>query len=73
MSETEPELGLGTVIKVDGRYAEIAFETRNAVRRYGLGQASLRRVIFRPGDTAHNKKGAAFIIASSMKAAPARR
>jgi ATP-dependent helicase HepA len=70
MSETEPELGLGTVIKVEGRYAEIAFETRNTFRRYGLGQASLRRVIFKPGDTVRNKKGAVFIITSVHEEGP---
>jgi ATP-dependent helicase HepA len=62
MSETEPELGLGTVIKTDGRYVEIVFETKKTSRRYSLAQASLKRILFKEGDRVHDKKGAAFII-----------
>jgi ATP-dependent helicase HepA len=64
MSETEPELGLGTVIKTDGRYVEIVFETKKTSRRYSLAQASLKRILFKEGDRVHDKKGAAFIITS---------
>src|SRR5271157_2889660 len=64
MSETEPELGLGTITHADGRYVDIAFATRETNRRYSIANAPLTRIVFKPGDAIHDKSGATFTVAS---------
>jgi len=50
MNEAEPELGLGTVARVDERTVVIAFPAADETRRYALRSAPLRRVRFAAGD-----------------------
>jgi len=64
MSETEPELGLGTVTRADGRYVDIAFTTRETIRRYSIAGAPLKRIVFKPGDAIHDKSGARLTVTS---------
>lgn len=55
MSETEPELGLGTVQSATDRVVTVAFPAAGETRSYALGNAPLRRVQFRPGDKIKSK------------------
>ena len=49
-STAEPELGLGTIKKVDQRALELLFTKAGMLRRYALTSAPLSRAEFRVGD-----------------------
>jgi ATP-dependent helicase HepA len=49
-SSAEPELGLGTVLRVLGRQVQIVFAGSDTLRLYAIGSAPLLRAAFRPGD-----------------------
>jgi len=49
-SESEPELGLGTITKADSDRVEVEFKGTGKTRIYAMDQAPLKRVRFRPGD-----------------------
>lgn len=49
-STAEPELGLGTVLRLAGRQVQIVFTGSGMLRHYAIGQAPLMRAAFRPGD-----------------------
>jgi ATP-dependent helicase HepA len=49
-SSAEPELGLGTVMRVAGRQVQIVFTGTGLLRHYALGSAPLVRAAFRAGD-----------------------
>ena len=49
-STAEPELGLGTVLRVAGRGVQIVFTGSGLLRQYAIGSAPLVRAEFRPGD-----------------------
>ncbi|GMU42126.1 MAG: RNA polymerase-associated protein RapA [Xanthomonadales bacterium] len=49
-STAEPELGLGTIKKVDQRSLELLFTKAGMLRRYALTSAPLSRAEFRVGD-----------------------
>jgi len=50
ISTTEPELGLGTVLRVDGRTVQLAFPASGMVRHYAANSAPLARAEFRAGE-----------------------
>jgi ATP-dependent helicase HepA len=50
ISVAEPELGLGTVLRVEGRTVQVAFAATGTVRAYAAHAAPLQRAEFRPGD-----------------------
>lgn len=50
-STAEPELGLGTVMRVNGRAVQIVFTGSGVVRQYAGESAPLARAEFRAGDT----------------------
>src|SRR2546421_10409817 len=50
ISTTEPELGLGTVLRVDGRTVQLAFPATGMVRHYAATSAPLARAEFRAGE-----------------------
>jgi len=50
ISTTEPELGLATVLRVDGRMVQLAFPASGLVRQYAVGSAPLTRAEFRAGE-----------------------
>jgi ATP-dependent helicase HepA len=54
-SDSEPELGLGIVTNKEFRTVEITFPTSNAVRRYSIATAPIRRIVFNAGDTIFGK------------------
>ena len=49
-SSAEPELGLGTVLRVLGRQVQLVFAGSDTLRLYAIGNAPLLRAAFRPGD-----------------------
>jgi ATP-dependent helicase HepA len=49
-SSTEPELGLGTVLRLSGRQVQLVFTGSGMLRHYAIGTAPLLRAAFRPGD-----------------------
>lgn len=49
-SSAEPELGLGTVMRLAGRQVQIVFTGSGVVRMYALGSAPLLRAVFRAGE-----------------------
>ncbi|HMB55588.1 MAG TPA: RNA polymerase-associated protein RapA [Arenimonas sp.] len=49
-SSAEPELGLGTVLRLAGRQVQIVFTGSGVLRHYAIGSAPLLRAAFRSGD-----------------------
>jgi ATP-dependent helicase HepA len=49
-STAEPELGLGTVLRLAGRSVQIVFTATGVVRQYAIAGAPLARANFRRGD-----------------------
>ncbi len=49
-SSAEPELGLGTVLRIAGRSVQLVFTASGTVRQYALEGAPLVRAVFRAGD-----------------------
>ncbi len=49
-SSAEPELGLGTVLRLAGRQVQIVFTGSGVLRHYAIGSAPLLRAAFRTGD-----------------------
>ena len=50
ISETEPELGLGSIVDVSRRTVEIRFRAAGVTRRYAIASAPLKRAKFQAGD-----------------------
>jgi ATP-dependent helicase HepA len=50
ISQTEPELGLGTVLKIDARMLTLVFPATGQTRQYSIETAPLQRIRFREGD-----------------------
>src|SRR4051812_16589937 len=64
LSELEPELGLGLVIRVaDSRLVEVLFSGAEVTRQYALKSAPLRRLRLRAGQKVQSKKGQVLLIA----------
>ncbi len=61
-SESEPELGLGSVIAVDDRNVEIHFQNRNITRSYAVETAPLHRLKFSIGDHISATDGRSIVI-----------
>lgn len=61
ISTAEPELGLGTLLRVEGRSAQLLFTTAGVLRQYALHSAPLIRASFRVGQSVSGK-GISFII-----------
>jgi len=51
VSDSEPELGLGMVLEVEGGVVDILFASSEERRKYAVTSAPLRRVVFSKGDT----------------------
>ena len=64
VSDTEPELGLGIVLKCEYGRAEIFFPAASEHRQYALGSAPIRRVRFQEGDSIKTHSGEAFVVDS---------
>jgi ATP-dependent helicase HepA len=57
VSDTEPELGLGIILKSEYGRAEIFFPAAGEHRQYALGSAPIRRVRFQEGDRIRTHSG----------------
>jgi ATP-dependent helicase HepA len=57
ISETEPELGLGIMLKVEFKRVEVMFPAANERRQYALDSAPLRRVALKAGETLETHSG----------------
>lgn len=69
ISEAEPELGLGIILKTgDGRVL-VSFTATSEQRQYSLENAPLRRGHFRVGDRLSTPTGTEFIVASVHESA----
>ena len=50
ISSAEPELGLATVLRLEGRTVQLAFPATGVVRHYAVQSAPLTRAQFHPGE-----------------------
>lgn len=64
ISDSEPELGLGSIVEVTGRRVTAAFKGSGEQRQYARANAPLRRVKFRPGDTIKDRHDKTLVIDS---------
>lgn len=56
-SETEPELGIGTVLKWDEQTISVLFQANGTVRQYSKESAPIKRVQFKRGDRIKTQDG----------------
>lgn len=61
ISSAEPELGLGTVLRVEGRGVQVLFAKAGVLRPYAMDSAPLLRAEFRAGQRIAGK-GIAFLV-----------
>lgn len=64
ISESEPELGLGVIVEVEGKTVTCFFPAAKVDRRYGSNTAPLRRIRFVEGDEVKAQSGDSFIVES---------
>ena len=64
VSDSEPELGLGIVLKAEFGRAEIFFPAANEHRQYALASAPIRRVQFKEGDKIKTHEGENLSVSS---------
>ncbi|GAA0497233.1 RNA polymerase-associated protein RapA [Tatumella terrea] len=57
ISDTESELGLGTVVAIDARMVTLLFPATGENRLYARNDSPITRVIFNPGDTITSHEG----------------
>jgi ATP-dependent helicase HepA len=62
ISESEPELGLGSILKVTDRRVTATFGATGERREYARANAPLRRVHFRVGDTIRDRNNTALSV-----------
>src|SRR5215813_1784344 len=62
ISESEPELGLGTVNHADSNRVQIGFKSAALTRTYSAVLAPLKRVHFRVGDKVKTQAGNEFVV-----------
>ncbi|TLD70672.1 RNA polymerase-binding ATPase [Phragmitibacter flavus] len=64
VSDTEPELGLGIILKANFNVVEVLFPAANEHRQYAIKSAPLRRVQFKEGDHVQSHSGDDFVVQS---------
>lgn len=57
ISDTENELGLGTVVALDARMVTLLFPATGENRRYARNDSPITRVMFNPGDVIYSHQG----------------
>ncbi|HEV7867312.1 MAG TPA: helicase-related protein, partial [Chthoniobacteraceae bacterium] len=67
VSDSEPELGLGIVLKAEFGRVEVFFPAANEHRQYALKSAPLRRVQFKEGDRIKAHDGAELLVESAVE------
>jgi ATP-dependent helicase HepA len=63
-SDMEPELGIGTLTRIDSKRVTLSFQDGSCIREYSLASAPLRRIRFRRGDTVRKRTGDSAVIES---------
>jgi len=66
-SQTEPELGIGLVQRVEQRLVVVRFEAGDETRHYALETHPLRRVEFRPKDTIKTRDGVVLTVRAVLQ------
>jgi len=64
ISDSEPELGLGTILKVAFGRLDVFYPAAGELRQYALKSAPLRRVRFKEGDHIKSHDGADLLVES---------
>ena len=64
VSDTEPELGLGIILKAGFGRVEVHFPAANEQRQYATESAPLRRVKFSAGDKIKSRQGTELLVDS---------
>ena len=67
ISDTEVDMGLGTVLTVEHRTITVVFLATGETRTYAKQTAPLTRVRFEVGDTIHNQEGKALHVESVVE------
>ncbi|MDO9184020.1 MAG: SNF2-related protein [Bacteriovorax sp.] len=67
MSETEPELGLGTISFVESKIVKILFPASKSERTYGTKSAPIKRVVFFAGDEISLRSGSKHTVESIIE------
>jgi ATP-dependent helicase HepA len=67
ISESEPELGLGTVDYADSNRVQIMFKAAGLTRTYSAVLAPLKRVRFRVGDKVKTQSGNEFVVKEAVE------
>ena len=62
ISESEPELGLATVVHTGSGRVRVEFESAGEARTYAAEQAPLKRVRFRAGDKVRTREDQEFLV-----------
>ncbi len=62
VSNTEADLGLGFIEKIEGRHLTIIFPAVDETRVYAMDNAPLNRVKYPVGDTIQTEEGASYIV-----------
>lgn len=62
MSRSEPKMGLGVILEVDGAQVVVLFPAAEETRRYALKTSPLIRVLFRKGDQIQNQEGDDLVV-----------
>ncbi|WP_455812527.1 RNA polymerase-associated protein RapA [Pseudomonas graminis] len=62
ISDTESELGLGTVVAVDTRMVTLLFPATGENRLYARNDSPITRVVFNPGDTITSHEGWQMVV-----------
>ena len=62
ISESEPELGLATVMQTGGGRVQVEFKSAGETRTYATDNAPLKRVRFRVGDKARTQEDEEFTV-----------
>ena len=67
MSESEPELGLATVVHAGGGRVQVLFPASGETRTYASDNAPLKRVRFRVGDKVKTQDGQELVVAEVLE------
>ena len=62
ISESEPELGLATVVQTGSGRVQVEFKSAGETRTYAVDHAPLKRVRFREGDQVRTQEDKEFIV-----------
>jgi ATP-dependent helicase HepA len=64
ISDTESDLGLGTLVGIEGRMLTVLFPATGETRQYAQAEAPLTRVVFNLGDEIKSAEGFSLLVTS---------